>query len=181
MNLGLYPTNVFQFTMLQEVLAKSLNVQIGKILFYSDSLHCYLDKETMILVKNVLSHEPIDIYEYIQPTSMHNYTLEKLDELLLDLWFNENKYRKENFDIDLVSNHPFWQSVELMLKCYCMRKHKQFNGSIEEISYIPADDFRVMAYQYSYNKGTEFEKKWINQFLEREKWDININKFIRGG
>src|SRR3990167_4752421 len=53
-NLGLYPTNVFQFSMIQEYLASALGIEVGHLLFFSDSLHCYIDGETKKLIDKVL-------------------------------------------------------------------------------------------------------------------------------
>src|SRR3990167_472840 len=172
-NLGLYPTNVFQFSMIHEYLASALGIEVGHLLFFSDSLHCYIDGETKKLVKSVLRGKggrgdggivqryrapnicAHDIYNYVYPLHMGRDSLENLDKVLHSVTINEDRYRRGDFDVELASSNPFWISVELMLKIYNLRKHKRIYESIEETSYIPSKDFRVLAYQYVYSKASK--------------------------
>ena len=204
-NLGLYPTNVFQFSMIQEYVASALGIEVGHLLFFSDSLHCYIDLETKRLVNKILNpkNNPLnkelgtirtlrynvvtfDIYKYMQPLYLMGVdTLENLDKVLHSVTINEDRYRRGIFDVELASDNPFWISVELMLKVYNLRKYKSLYESIEETSYIPSKDFRVLAYQYAHNKAIRNKdtsvQKWIDNFLDKETWNKKINDFIRNG
>ena len=112
-------------------------------------------------------------------------SLENLDKMLHSVTINEDRYRRGDFDVELASNNPFWISIELMLKIYNLRKHKRIYESIEETSYIPSKDFRISAYQYAYSKSSKKKDihtmEWIDNYLEKEKWNDNVNHFIRNG
>ena len=209
-NLGLYPTNVFQWSMVQEYLASALGLKMGHLLFYSDSLHCYLNPETRKLAKQVLkTHRPrrqryvtlrnvresnvtlgvrdsnvYDVYAYLHPCSMVTAELEVLDSNLHGILENIEEYKQGNFDISLSnSNNPLLESIELMLKIYSLRKHNRILESIENTHYIPALDFRVMAYQYAYNKAKNDTKDrdWIIHFCKLEKLHGKLIHFIKHG
>ena len=132
-----------------------------------------------------------DIYHHIYPLHLRTNSLEALDIELQAILQNEESYRKGRFDIDLASNDELLQSVELMLKIYNLRLHKRIYESIENTSYIPSDDFRVLAYQYAHNKASRVTSlgsnkdvsvhKWIGNFLDKEKWNNRVNHFITNG
>jgi thymidylate synthase len=64
-HLGLYGVNFVQFSRIQEFMAASLNVGIGKYTHFSDSLHIYDDSQH---TKNILeSKYDFDIYEMVEP------------------------------------------------------------------------------------------------------------------
>lgn len=179
-NLGLFPTNYFQFSMIQEVLAGWLEVEVGEILFFSDSLHCYLGEAINLGIPDrVLKYEKIfDIYDIIIPTDAR-VSKEYFDLVLDCILKNQKMYRNGIFDKDLEIQHDFWYSVNQVLKVWSLRKYNKRVKAIYETEKIKSQDFKISLLEYQYrNSKTQQEKDDIKFIITH--YDKEIQNFITG-
>jgi len=172
-NLGLYNANIYQWSFIQEYVASCLGIDVGELLFFSDSLHLY---ESDPITKRVLNDDRnIDIYNFIKPVKMPFNSLSMNDFIINEIINNIEDYKTGN-NITNYDN-DFWQTINLMLEIYIDRKEGNKLEAIRKTSLIPADDFRIMAFNYHYNKAKTNEereeiKKHIVDFAEP------VQKFI---
>lgn len=86
--------NVFEFTVLQEVVSSCTGIPLGEFYIISNSLHIY--EPMNIRLNTIMSKERFDIYDYVSPSRMERTDLPSFDEDVRDcLAFLEGKYRTE--------------------------------------------------------------------------------------
>ena len=147
-NKGLFPTNVFQWSFILECIASELKIDVGELLFFSDSLHMYVnDKITEKVIKD---KRKIDIYEFIRPTKITT-SLRDTDEIIKSIMQETDDIIKDNF----------WQSVFYMLKIYRLRLQDKKIEAIKLTKNVLAEDMRVMAYNFHWNKKKTDEEKTL--------------------
>lgn len=148
LNKGLFPTNAFQFSIIQEVLAGWLNIPVGELLFFSDSLHIYdADKTT----ENVLRHrnKRFDIYRYVEPLDAR-LPKAKFDFVLAKIMKDEAEMRLGNFSSIGLTMYPFWNSFWKTLRAWCLRKHGLERDALNIVLTIEAPDIRAAVLEYMY-------------------------------
>lgn len=117
--LGL-PHDVFAFTMIQEILARSLDVEMGLYYHAVGSLHLYENMK-----------DPAQAYmkEGLQSTKKNMPEMPEGDpwpslKILLDA---ESKIRNnETVDIDSLELHPYWQDLIRIIKIHSLFKVKDY-------------------------------------------------------
>lgn len=149
-NLGLFPTNLFQWSMIQEYIASVLCLDVGELLFFSDSLHVYCNDK---ITKEVLKKKKeIDIYRYYKPSKMPKLSLKESDKIVNDII-------RCSGTGDIWYRDDYWYSLALMLDIYKLRKKGMRIEAIEKTKYVDLPDFKIMAYNYHYNKAKNKEEK----------------------
>lgn len=124
---GAYGTNVVQFSMLQELVARAGGFGIGNYRQYSDSFHVYVEQEAYLKSIGDMT-EPRELYEIkeVQPFPLFTDSLE----------FGEWMYQLGQFltfELNLeraltMPSLPFFDKVALPL----LRSWKSFKGSSDE-------------------------------------------------
>lgn len=144
--LGL-PTNVFQWSFIQELIAAELKIDVGELIFISDSLHMYSNDK---IAEKVLSGKGcVDIYK--------NLDLNKIQTDLFDSDYEIRRIMEEYLSIKDV-----WFDLSLMLYMYRLRLQGRKMEAIYETKNLQQEDFKIMAYNYHWNKAkTEEEKNLI--------------------
>ena len=189
-NLGLFPTNIFQFSMIQEYVASALRVDVGELLFFSDSLHLYTDDT---ITENVLGHVSysgydLDIFDIYEHNLFKFARLSILDRILKCIIINAKEYMNGNFkglnDIyDITTNCVFWD-LNNMIKIYCLRRQGKYIDAIDRTFNLYGFDFKVTALEYHWNKarnsniGDIQKKKILIGMREDSKFNSEIIKFI---
>lgn len=122
--------DIFCFTMLQEIIARSLNVELGVYKHFVGSLHLY--KESINNAKQFLN-------EGYQETKWAMPSMPKGDP-----WRNINKIIKfendirKNYTIPIedLSLDPYWSDLATLLKIYSIFKNKKYELIEDEKSKI---------------------------------------------
>lgn len=116
-----FPHDVFTFTMLQEIIARTLNVELGSYWHIVGSLHLYdrhLKKAQQFLQEGYQSTKNI------MPKMPYGNPWKAIDELKEI----EVLIRKEqNFDISNVSLDPYWIDLVRLLLIFSLFKKKDFD------------------------------------------------------
>ncbi len=114
------PHDIFAFTMLQEIIARTLNVKLGTYKHSVGSLHLYESKHQ--LVRQYLA-------EGLQPTkkfmpAMPSGSPDEAIKVLLDL---EQRFRNyEEVDINSIELDQYWLDLALLLQVFALKKQKKF-------------------------------------------------------
>jgi len=160
------PYNVMQFTMLQEVIAGWLSVDVGTYTHFTDSLHCYTSRENEI--KTILNYynakHPYDnesIYDSIIPNDARlSYKASKKTINLLGK--EEEKWRKGKCDFSYVYVEKFlkkiffsgifWQNFAQVLISYSAFKHGLKDDAIH-IALGITNEFRLSLLEFYLRKA----------------------------
>ena len=121
-NLGLFPTNFFQFSMIQSVLAGWLGIEEGELIFFSSSLHLYKDSK---ITERVLDNDIIfDVYDYCKEADV-KLPKKEFDETLAAIIAEEKRLRKGQSRILFLDN-TWWNDVITLLEVWNLRKQKKY-------------------------------------------------------
>lgn len=96
---GLTGVNIFEFTVLQELVAYMVNIPIGKYYHIADSLHYYTDYQKRM--DNILQSPHFDIYDHVKShTSFQNPKLKDLDAMdgVLKEFMDLEKFLREAYN-----------------------------------------------------------------------------------
>ena len=183
LHLGLYSANIMQFSMLQRILASCLHVEVGMYRHFSDSLHIYLENDT-ISERILTADYSYNVYNYFDNYDLRNeyLNLNKFDECLVKFFSNEELIRLDNSPIIYTGNDigKFLHAVLHILKAYKLHKLALYEESIEHIFTafnLGLKDHCVSCLEFVYRKyqkiGDEFAGK---MFLTIEKYfrDFNV-------
>lgn len=126
------PYNVFFFTMLQELLARELNAQLGEYIHICSSLHYYSDEESIvddILSAKTPEMKPMDL----MPNCTSIEYLNKLVKFEQELRHDTNSRIKTDYWLDRSKEFdPYWAQVGYLLICHALQQ----TGQIEEVSEV---------------------------------------------
>ena len=126
------PYNVFFFTMLQELLAKELNAELGDYIHICSSLHYYSDEESLvddILADEMPKGKPMNpmpnctSIEYLNNLVMFEQELRHSvnSRIKVDYWVDRSK----EFD-------PYWAQIAYLLICHALQQ----SGQVDEVSEV---------------------------------------------
>ena len=132
---GLTGVNIFEFTVLQELVAYMVNIPIGKYFHIADSLHYYTDYQKRM--DNILHSPHFDIYDYTTPFNppqvSNNDSLVEMDTALNEFMDAEKVLRcgsaRFNADVPLKDFQNAMQIATKIIKrlplplpdiCRCM-------------------------------------------------------------
>jgi len=116
--LGL-PHDIFCFTMIQEIIANKLNVDLGEYNHFVSSLHLYSKHKN--IAKQYIS-EGLQSSKYIMPKMPSKNISENIKLLII----YEKKIRENpDFDIsELPETESYWQDLIVLLKIYSLEKNQ---------------------------------------------------------
>ncbi|QOG03480.1 thymidylate synthase [Flavobacterium sp. MDT1-60] len=120
------PHDIFCFTMIQEIVARSLDFEIGEYYHSVSSLHLYEDD---IEKAKKYINEGLQSSKFQMPPMPKENVFEKI-EIIKEY---ENKIRNEvDFNIDNIEIDPYWYDLIILLKIHSLYK----NNKIVEIEKI---------------------------------------------
>ena len=172
-----YPYDVFNFTMLQEVMAYELGVQLGTYTHVVDSLHLYEQHWEKAI--SLIDHGITDVYENYEPLS---YELGVDDLLYLQEIEHETRLNigsftstdEESSTVDLVTENTLMLANVIAL--YNGTKVKNYSFSLYDE--IP-DDFKPLFKQWFKVKKQEVPME-IQDEVQMEMTfddDVDVDKF----
>lgn len=168
---GLFPTNVFQWSFVQEVLAGWLKIPVGELLFFSDCLHAYEDEYNGKLNKKMLKEIRFyDVYENFTPIQCF-IDKHEFDHNLVTILHCEKRWRDGEFG-DLTYTQirgDLWINVALMLKIYNMKKKKGTLPAIKECEKLTRKDFLVSALEFLVRTSKDCGKNTMLEVIEKMK------------
>lgn len=160
LNKGLFPTNLMQWSMVQEVLAGWLSVEVGELLFFSDSLHVYDSDE---ITKKVLRQKSsFDVYEHVKPLDAR-LPKPEFDKVLRAIMHDESLMRNGRLSDyqrltrwktrALLHDKPFWLSLWKILGIWSLRKKGLEEQALDLALSIEAPDLRISVLEYMYRNS----------------------------
>lgn len=179
--LGLFPTNMYQWSIIHELMSGFLGIELGEISFFSDSLHLYEDDFNTAKVMNIKSKQKssIDVYNHYKPKSI-SVPYNQLDRILSRLIDIEGGYRDGRFTLKRIQNIPeYWNDISKTLLAYNLRKEKRYEDSVKVISKIKTPDLLIALLQYNYYNSSDLsEITLINNVCEKLKIPEKIKEYI---
>lgn len=149
------PYNVFFFTMLQELIARELDIELGNYIHVCSSLHYYDDEVS--LVEKVLATE-VNFKEPMKPMSKHT-SFEYLNRLIIlndELVRDAKLTTSKEFDVDYWLSRAkefdsYWSEVAHILICHALKKIGKMHGDVFELL------IQKLSPEYRFFIGKEFE------------------------
>ncbi|MFA5732929.1 MAG: thymidylate synthase [Acidithiobacillus sp.] len=154
-----FPYDIFHWTMMQEILASMLNVELGYYVNYSNSLHMYLRNEkTVSLIKDEYkdNFNFNDIPEMVEMPQIDSFNT--FNDLIKTMCNIEKLIRLNNepviqiFNI-LDSKHNYWK--DLLHVLFCFKKFKYYGTckEMENKNFIN-DYWKMLFINYQLAKST---------------------------
>ncbi|TCL03127.1 thymidylate synthase [Sodalis ligni] len=178
---GFSGINFFEWSVLHEIIAKSLGWRVGTMSWYVGTFHIYnrhyKTAERLIQIKN-----PISIYECGISHTPIETTINELDKTL-ELVFEAESYSRKGFfnktkEVELKINDPFFKKSSIMLKIYNAIQlgieREIIFGYLTELGYT---DFRISALEYLSRKWKDPEIfTEVNSFAPRFFYAFELMK-----
>lgn len=175
--LGLFPTNLFQWSTVAECIAGCLNVELEQMTFLSDSLHYYTNSD--IAKKCLNETRKFDIYDYCNPIDAR-LSKKELEEILTQLVIQEELCRTGQRPSDLIKfENNYYEGWNLAIQAWSARKHKNYLQAIELVNQIKPMDMKVACMEFNYrNNKNENERKRIEDLFSN--YPIEVINYLRG-
>lgn len=115
----LLPINIFEFTMLQELIASELEIPVGRYVHTVTSLHYYLDEEKRLhSTLEALSIRP-------RPEVMNPMPCKSLREIALLRDFEKNvRWHLDDGNEKFLELSGYWQNIAGVIACAVAKKEK---------------------------------------------------------
>lgn len=133
---GTYGANVVQFSMLQEVMAAMIGVEIGSYTQISDSFHVYPDNPLWQALKNLRVSPDYYADGYVEPYPV------VADR---DRWFNDLRaFMDIKFGRSMECSNPFFNEVALPVRdAWASFKYTSIDAALKGCDRIAATDWRL--------------------------------------
>lgn len=157
---GFTGINFFEWSVLLEIISKSLNLEVGEINWFVGSMHVY-ERHYKRASDINKGPEYKTLYEYKIPTVPISSNLNSFDKETNKIFQHEYNYRKGNFkDLSKEIEDNFLKEVDKMLRLYAMHQHSvKFEYIAEAIQEICFSDLRVAAVEYL---GRYYGQDWVD-------------------
>lgn len=142
------PYDIFNFTMLQEIMAGRLGIDVGTYYHIVDSLHIYNNHYEM--AQNIIDNPEEDIYTNV----MYDARLDNNDFIkeLKTIFDIENSTRLTGALIDIKeitelldnTENYYWQSIGALIALYNFRKHKRDQEELEVFKSYIVNEFKLI-------------------------------------
>ncbi|MGH3350669.1 MAG: thymidylate synthase [Nocardioides sp.] len=146
---GFSGINVFEWSVLQELIASSIGADVGEMHWYVGSMHVY-DRHYRVAEKILRNPNPLSVYDFgVRPLPITT-SIAGLDEVLDTFMRAEARARVGDYtsaaeEID----DPFFSASLTMLNAYNMLLNDCGHGRIiEELAKLPESDLRLAAVEY---------------------------------
>ena len=124
------PHDIFCFTMLQEVIAKELNVELGDYNHFISSCHYYIEDDKLV---NQYLNEGLQTSKTQMKAMPDNTSLSTIETILN---YESRIRNNEEFDIKSVDMEPYWKDLLYMLHIYSLKKKNKLKVFKEKIKDI---------------------------------------------
>lgn len=140
------PYDIFNFTMLQEIMAGRLNIDVGIYYHIIDSLHIYDNHYEM--AQNIIDNPEKDIYDNIMyDARLNNDEFIKELKIIFDI---ENTTRLTGALVDVKNitdlldstENYYWQSIGALIALYNFRKHKRSQEELDVFKPYIINEFK---------------------------------------
>lgn len=121
------PHDIFCFTMLQELIAKELNIELGDYNHFISSCHYYMEDDKLV---NQYLNEGLQTSKTQMKAMPDDTSLSTIETILS----YENRIRNnEKLDIKSIDMPPYWKDLLYMLQIYSLRKKNKLNVFKEKL------------------------------------------------
>jgi len=119
------PHDIFAFTMLQEIIARTLNIELGSYYHSAGSLHLY--ETAKVKVKNYLNEgfQPTNLNMPVMPTGDPWPSIEKL------LAFEKAVRAGEAITFENLEMDEYWLDLAGLIYIYGLRKQKKYTKALK--------------------------------------------------
>lgn len=143
------PYDIYNFTMLQEIMAGLLEVEVGKYTHVVDSLHLY---ETHFeLAKNIIANKHESVYDTFN-TLDARLNVDELDKTS-NIVFDVESVTRETGDVVEISTlvekinsieNEYWRSLAALIATYNIRKARRNQQEIDTIKSLVTSEFQYL-------------------------------------
>lgn len=144
-----YPYDVYNFTVLQEIMAGMLNVEVGTYTHIVDSLHLY--EMHFEQAKELIDNPQSSVYDTFEPIDA------RLDDEkftnTMNIAFEVESITRDHGDevevstlierIKLVDNE-YWRSIIALIATYNIRKAKRSQDEIDQLKALITNEFQYL-------------------------------------
>ncbi|MFW6007956.1 MAG: thymidylate synthase [archaeon] len=142
-----FPYDIFNFTMLQELMAGKLGVEVGKYTHIVDSFHIY--EMHFKKAKELIKQKNKDVYNNMIDGRLDNDNYKDELKLVYDV---EATTRNTSMiiKIDLIKeminkiNNEYWKSLAGLIAAYNFRKAKRDQSEINEFKKYVTNEFKTL-------------------------------------
>lgn len=178
-HLGLYNVNIAQFSFIQTFMAAWLEVEVGRYLHWSDSLHLYLTTRPSSDITNRISDArgfSFDIYEELMVTHKDvDSTFDTFDGDTKKLLLVCEDFQKGKYDTKVNFNSQYIRWCCDYLKVYTHIKNKDYDNALDGLHHSPLIDWIVAGMEFLYRKT-----KQIQDEEQKKKIQYKMKKTIIG-
>lgn len=158
---GFSGINVFEWSVLQELIATSVGAGVGEMHWYVGSMHVY-DRHYRVAEKILRNPNPLSVYDFgVRPLPITT-SVAGLDDLLGTFMSAEDRARNGDYTTaaDEIGD-PFFSASLTMLNVYNMFLDGCGHGRIiEEVAKLPESDLRLAAVEFLTRKtGVDFGRE----------------------
>lgn len=141
-----YPYDVYNFTMLQEIMAGMLNVEVGKYTHVVDSLHLYemhFEKAEQLI--NTPKEHVYDKFETLDSRVDNDFNFG-------DIFYVEHITRENGEDVSLDDTieainkieNDYWKSIAALIAHYNFKKYKRDKIEIDKLKSLIVNEFQYL-------------------------------------
>lgn len=143
------PYDIYNFTVIQELMAGFLGVEVGKYTHVVDSLHLY---ETHFeLAKEIVEHQYQDVYTNFGVLDAR-LGLEQLDTVTKVIFDIEHVTRETGDTVEISTiiekldsiDNKYWKSIGALIATYNIRKAKRSQQEIDELKVLVENEFQSL-------------------------------------
>lgn len=157
---GFSGINTFEWSVLHQLMASWLNVQVGTLAYFISSLHLY--ERHFERAEKLLSMEPTDIYESRPQIPWTNTPIDLFDNLMTSIFMDEECARRGDFFMhnSIAREDPLLNQFSLMLMLYnAYNRFTVLLNSREEIACIvnkmESCDLKLASLEYLLRQGID--------------------------
>ena len=171
-HLGLFNTNIVQFSVILETMAMLLDIPVGNQIHMINSLHYYTDDP--LTEKLLTSENEFNPYEFIRPQAFQheteNLTLEELYKDLDSFFAAEANVRTGQFVNPLFSFNYLEDAFVLARSFYNYRNHKDLLNAFMLLQELSADDIFVTCAEFLSRGIDDSESKQLVEGIVRDRF-----------
>lgn len=165
--------NLFEWSVLHEIMAYWTKQKMGSLYFYTSSCHLYV--EFLDRVKKIVNYQsPIDIYDSVKPIAFDvsrdpAETYEMIDVLFdFEAGVRGDRGYSPRADMQMGRIDDFgseWLSAwARMLRAYCLMEQKQFLPASRVLGEIPKSDIQLAGFEVLQRRWLKSGKKYAPLF-----------------
>lgn len=143
------PYDIYNFTVLQEIMAGLLGVEVGKYTHVADSLHLY--EMHFEKARELIEQTNGTVYDNVEVQDLRLST-EKLDETTAIVFNVEHITRENGSDVELDEviktinsiDNEYWKSISAVIASYNFKKAKRTEVEINALRSLITNEFKEL-------------------------------------